>query len=96
MVTLHSAKGKSIWKKICESGQVIVEKLDDNIALKSQGAIKKSAPMNSKRHMFFDALHKEEFEKLQKTWYKDNFLYRMKQKYVFVKTKIRFFLIKNK
>lgn len=88
LVNIHSTKGNDIWEALCKSGHVVTEKLDDNIALKSQSAIEKSAPINPKRHVFFEALQKEQFDKLQETWYRDNLISQMRRKYIFYKTKL--------
>jgi len=88
LVNVHSTKGDDIWEELCKSGHVVMEKVDDYIALKSQSAIDKSSSMNPKRHVFFEALQKEQFDKLQETWYRDNLISQMRKKYIFYKTKL--------
>lgn len=95
LVTIHSDKGNDMWKELCESGHVVIEKLDETIALKSQSTIEKTASVNPKRSIFFEALQKEKIENLQREWYGDKFLKSMKRKYIFLKTKVKFFLMKN-
>lgn len=94
LVIINSKQGKKLWNNVIEKNNIKKEHLDTEKALKSQSALFKSAPCNSKRSVFFTELRRVEFQILEKIWYRDSLIYRLRKKEIYIKTKI-LFLLKN-
>ena len=88
LVFVNTKKGKDFWDELNTLGRVSVEVLDTEEAAVSQEAIKKSAAMNQRRHLFFDMLKKENFDYIIKNWYSDSAVRILKKKYIYFKTKV--------
>lgn len=99
-------KGLSLVVANTESGNRWIEKLDSSKkatiiavesqkALASQSALRESVNSNPKRSEFFERMNREAFPDLMKNWYSTSLMGRLKTKYVFIKTKVRFLLKKK-
>lgn len=87
LVLINSNVGSDFWQTANNDLRYI--QVDSQKAVASQSAIKKSAPCNTKRATFFDAINKVDFSFLYKNWYKKSFIRSVKQKVVFFKTKAK-------
>ena len=94
LVLMNSQQGNDLWSNLVSTNVLFVKQVDSNVALSSQSAITKSAPCNSKRAMFFDAIDKVEFKYLYKYWYNKSIVRSIKQKIIFYKTKLKIFISK--
>ena len=90
LVLLRTEQGKQLWGRI--ETNITSLKVDTERALKSQSALRESAPCNPKRAMFFKAFRMEPMEKLIQSWYRDTPQRILTKRLIFLKTKIRFFM----
>lgn len=95
LVFINTKKGKYLWEKLMKKQCVKTEKLLTEKAMDSQSALIKSAPCNPRRRVFFESLQKVEFAKLEKAWYGESMILRIRRKEIYYKTKL-LFMIKNK
>ncbi|WP_461811556.1 polysaccharide pyruvyl transferase family protein, partial [Faecalimonas sp.] len=96
LVLVHTEQGKKLWKEVVENHSVKSEELPTDKALMSQSALRKSAPCNPKRDMFFKQLEQVGFWQLKKFWYRDSVMRRLKKKEIYIKTKVLFWIKKMK
>ena len=97
LVLIHTKQGKYLWKKLIENQCIRTERLAAEKALSSQSALIESAPCNPRRKVFFESLQKSGFAKLEKSWYGDSVIRRIKRKEIYYKTKLLFMIkVKDK
>lgn len=94
LILINSKQGDDFFEELLSTDVLCFEEVDNQKALVSQSAISKSAPCNTKRAMFFDAINKVSTEYLYENWYKKSMIRKAKQKIVFYKTKIKRLLFK--
>lgn len=83
LVLIHTKQGKYLWKKLIENQCIRTERLAAEKALSSQSALIESAPCNPRRKVFFESLQKSGFAKLEKSWYGDSVIRRIKRKEIY-------------
>ncbi len=93
LVLVNSKTGNDFWNKTIQEG-LFFKEVEPTKALASQTAISESAPCNSKRAMFFDAINKVDMKFLYKNWYKKSSIRTVKQKIIYYKTKIKMLILK--
>lgn len=97
LVLIHTKQGKCLWEKLIEKQCIATERLAAEKALSSQSALIESAPCNPRRKVFFESLQKSGFAKLEKSWYGDSVIRRIKRKEIYYKTKLLFMIkVKDK
>lgn len=92
LVIVNTLQGKACMEALKEKGSIFAVKVDSQKALSSQSALKKSAPCNSKRTLFFEQFEKRDFSTLMNEWFRISLKEKLRIKYVYLKTKIRFAL----
>lgn len=92
LVIANTLHGKECLEELNENGNIFMEKVDSQKALNSQTALKKSAPCNPKRALFFEEFARREFSVFMNEWFKISLKEKIRIKYVYLKTKIRFAL----
>lgn len=95
LVISNTEKGKYHLKVLEENKKITIIKVDTKKALESQLAFRKSVKCNPKRRQFFDRLNREKFSDLMRNWYHVSLSERLRIRYIFIKTKIRFALMKK-
>lgn len=88
LVLVNTPKGKQVWDSL-EAEKVSVKSVDVERAIKSQSALRASAPMNLRRKQFFEKLGTVPFEEIMCTWYQDSTKNKFRRKVAFVKTKLK-------
>lgn len=92
LIIANTLKGKHYLEALKNNGNIFKVKVDAEKALKSQSALRRSASCNSKRRQFFERLRQEAFSDIMDDWFCTSIREKVRIKYVYMKTKIRFAL----
>lgn len=94
LVIANTKKGKAFVESIRETECVTLKCVDSQKALDSQRARTQSVTCPENRKQFFSETENKDFDSVVKQWYNVSLAKGMRAKYVFLKTKIRYALVK--